>query len=187
MERMSETPAQRYDRRAQAFADTIAGVPADRWDAQTPCEDWKAIDVVRHVVDTTPMFFGFVGEQLGDVPPVEDDPAAAFGAVRSAVLGALGDPAIADKEFDGAMGRNTFAGAVDQFLSVDLVVHRWDLARAVGADDTIPAEDVAMLSEAIKGFPSEGMRGPGAFGPELTPPPGADEQTKLLAFHGREA
>jgi hypothetical protein len=31
------------------------------------------------------------------------------------------------------------------------------------------------------------MRGPGAFGPELTPPPGADEQTKLLAFLGREA
>ena len=43
-----------------------------------------------------------------------------------------------------------------------------------------------LLAEAIKGFPSEGMRGPGAFGPEITPPPGADEQTKVLAFLGRQ-
>jgi len=32
----------------------------------------------------------------------------------------------------------------------------------------------------------EKMRGPGAFGPKLDPPPGADEQTKLLAFLGRQ-
>ena len=178
--------ADRYDRRAQAFADTIAAAPDGAWGNQSPCEDWKAIDVVSHVVGTTPMFFGFVGESLDDVPPAEDDPAVAFAHIRAAVMTALLDPELAAKEFDGMMGRNTFAGAVDQFLSVDLVVHRWDLAKALGLDATIPDEDVAMLAEAIKGFPSEGMRGPGAFGPELTPPPGADEQTKVLAFLGRE-
>lgn len=33
----------------------------------------------------------------------------------------------------------------------------------------------------------EAMRGPGAFGPELTPPEGADAQTRLLAFVGRRS
>ena len=178
--------ADRYDRRAQAFAQTIAAAPEGAWDNQSPCEDWKAIDVVRHIVGTTPVFFGFVGESLDEAPSVDDDPAAAFAHTRAAVMRGLLDPDIAEREFDGMMGRNTFQGAVDQFLSVDLVVHRWDLARALGLDDTIPAEDVTLLAEAIKGFPSEGMRGPGAFGPELTPPPGADEQTKVLAFLGRQ-
>ena len=34
---------------------------------------------------------------------------------------------------------------------------------------------------------ADAMRGPGAFGPELTPPEGADTQTRLLAFLGRQA
>ena len=28
----------------------VAAVPEDRWSDQSPCEDWKARDVVRHVV-----------------------------------------------------------------------------------------------------------------------------------------
>ena len=33
----------------------------------------------------------------------------------------------------------------------------------------------------------EMMRGSGAFGPKVEAPPGADEQTRLLAFLGRAA
>jgi hypothetical protein len=36
-----------------------------------------------------------------------------------------------------------------------------------------------------EGFPSEAMRGPGAFGPEVEVPDDASDQDKLLAFLGR--
>jgi uncharacterized protein (TIGR03086 family) len=171
----------RYRRLADAFAATVAGVPDDGWDAPSPCPDWTARDVVRHVSQTPGLFFGFIDAEYGDLP---DEPVAAFGAARQRMEAALGDPATADKEFDGFFGRSTFANAVDRFINFDLVVHRWDLAKAAGLDTTIADQDVARLEEAAKHF-GDAMRGPGAFGPALDPPAGADRQTKLLCFLGR--
>src|SRR5436189_1031131 len=55
---MSEI-SERYKRLGDAFADKIAAVPHDRWDSQTPCEEWTARDLVGHVVNTQGMFLGF--------------------------------------------------------------------------------------------------------------------------------
>ena len=76
--------------------------------------------------------------------------------------------------------------AVDRFLNTDLVVHGWDLARATGQDEQIDQDDVARVEKVSEGF-GEGMRSPRAFGPALDPPAGADRQTKLLAWLGRQA
>jgi uncharacterized protein (TIGR03086 family) len=179
-----ETIAQRYDRLAGAFAAKIAGA-GGKWDAPSPCEDWKAIDVVKHVTETPAMFFGFIGKDFGDVPPVEDDPAGAFDSTRQKVVAALNDEATATTEFEGFMGRQTFEQSVDRFLSFDLLVHGWDLARATGQDDRMDPADVERLAEAAKGF-GDAMRGPGAFGPEVEAPDGADQQDRLLAFLGRD-
>lgn len=179
-----ETIADRYRRRADAFGAKVAAVPADRWSAQSPCEDWKALDVVKHVSETPGMFFGFVGADFVPPPPVDEDPVAAFESTRRQVIAALEDPSVAQKEFDGFMGRSTFEQGVDRFLSFDLVVHAWDLAQAAGLDDTMEPADIAALQEASKQF-GDAIRGPGAFGPEVEPPAGADEQAKLLAFLGR--
>lgn len=179
-------PAAHYDKLARLFAGKIAAVPPDKWDAQSPCAEWKAVDVVKHVAETPGMFFGFIGQELGEVPPAEDDPAAAFASTRAKVQAALEDPAIASIEFEGFLGKSTFAAAVDRFLCFDLLVHGWDLSRATGIDETIPADELDKLEKASAGF-GEGMRSPQAFGDELTPPDGADKQTRVLAFLGRKA
>jgi uncharacterized protein (TIGR03086 family) len=179
-----ETTAQRYDRLAGAFAAKIDAVPADRWDAPSPCEEWKALDVVRHVAETPGLFFGFIGRELGDLPPVEDDPAAAFATTRSRLQAALDDPEVAGAEFEGMFGTLTFAEAIDRFICFDLLVHGWDLARAAGLDEAMEAADVDRLDEAARQF-GDRMRGPGAFGPEVEPPPGAAKQAQVLAFLGR--
>lgn len=187
---MTETVADRYRRRAATFTDTIAAVPETRWDAASPCEDWDALGVLAHVVGTQTMFAGMVGRDLQPGPSLDDDPVGAWTTARDQTQAALDDPALAAVEFDGLGGRTTFADAVDRFLSFDLVVHRWDLARATGLDDEIPEVDLRALQAAIDQMSEsfgESMRSPGVFGPELTPPPDADSQTKVLAFIGRQA
>ena len=62
--------ADRYRRLSDDFATTVAAVPADRWDDQSPCEDWKARDVVRHVREGRAEAMQLVrqaGRELGEV------------------------------------------------------------------------------------------------------------------------
>ena len=184
--RTAESPSERYRRRAQDFAETLAAVPADRWASASPCEGWTTLDVVRHVVESPTIFFGLVGHEPEPGPPVEDTPVAAFAAVRAQVQAALDDPVLAGEEFDGMFGRMSFAAAIDRFVSFDLVVHRWDVARAAGLDTTLDPGDVAALHQAAEAF-GDAARGPGAFGPALDPPEGAGAQVRLLAFLGRRS
>lgn len=182
---MSEI-ADRYRRLAGAFTDKVAAVPADAWDAPTPCDDWTARQLVGHVVDTQGMFLGFVGRSLpDDLPSVDDDPLAAWTAARATVQADLDEPERAGAEFEGMFGRQTFAQGVDRFLAFDLVVHGWDLARATGQDDRIDPEDVARVQAAAEAFGGN-LRGPGAFGDAVEPPDGADDQQRLLAYLGRD-
>jgi uncharacterized protein (TIGR03086 family) len=182
---MSEI-SERYARRAEQLSTTIAGVPADRWDAPSPCAEWTAREVVQHVLDSHALFETFVGRTLEQPSGGEDDLAARFDVARRQIERELADPATADEEFDGMMGRTSFAKAIDQFLSFDLLVHRWDLAKATGGDLAMDPADIARAFEQVRAM-GPMIRSPQVFGPELDPPPGADEQTRLLAFLGRRA
>ena len=180
---MSEA-SERYARLAEAFTAKVAAVPTEKWTSQSPCEAWTARDVVRHVVSTHGMFLGFVGRDMGDAPSVDDDPLGAWGVARAAVEGDLEDPERAAAEFDGLSGRSTFETAVDRFLSMDLVVHGWDLARSTGLDERIDPDEVGRVRRQAEAF-GDALRSPRAFGPPVEPPPGSDEQDQLLAFLGR--
>lgn len=181
-----ETIADRYQRLATAFAATVAAVPADAWGNQSPCPDWTTLDVARHVVDTQNLFFGLVGKPPVSAPSVDDDPAAAWATTSGAMLADLRDPVASTIRFDGFFGPTTFEEAVDRFLCVDLVVHRWDLATAAGLDASIPDIDIAFVEDGVAHL-GDAMRSRGAFGEAIEPPAGADDQTRLLAFLGRSA
>jgi uncharacterized protein (TIGR03086 family) len=180
---MSEI-SERYRRLTDAFAAKVAVLPDDGWERATPCAGWTARELVAHVINTQGMFLGFVGLELGDIPSVEDDPAAAWDAARSKMQHALDDPEQAQAEFDGFQGRTTLEAAVNRFLCFDQVVHGWDLARSQGLDERIEPEDIARVRAQAEEF-GEALRSPQAFGPEVEPSPGADDQARLLAFLGR--
>ncbi len=187
---MTESIADRYRRRAAAFTETVAAVSPDRWADQSPCTEWKAVDVVRHVIDTQGLFAGFVGRELDDGPDVDIDPLGAWVVARDQTQAALNAPTLAAHSYDGFTGPSTFETGVDNFLSFDLIAHRWDLAHATGLPEEIPPVDVEAMQALIDGMSeqmAEAMRGPGAFGPELNPPGGADAQTRALAFIGRRS
>src|SRR4051794_23852212 len=95
--------ADRYERLARAFTDTVDAVPADAWDRPAPCDGWTARDIVRHVVDTEVQFLEPHG--LGpdkSTPPAE--PEKAWPVVRDSVQEILRDPERADRTFDGWFG-----------------------------------------------------------------------------------
>jgi uncharacterized protein (TIGR03086 family) len=182
---MSEI-ADRFRRRAQAFTDRVEAVPADKWDAQSPCDEWKARDIIDHMAGNAKLFLGFIGLEPPAAPSAADDPVQAWTTARDALQERLDDPATAGQEFDGMMGHTTFEKAVDGFGGIDLVIHAWDLARATGGDEHLDPGDVHALVEQTKPM-DEMLHSPGVCKPKLDPPPGADEQTKLLAFMGRKA
>lgn len=180
---MSDT-AEKYRVRAQAMTEKIEGVPEDAWSNQSPCEEWKARDLVDHLVGTTGMFFGFIGKDAPSGPSVDDDPVGAWRAARDGMQAALDDPEIAGTGYDGLFGPTTFEESVGRFICADLIVHNWDLSRATGQDEALPEDAMKEIKAEMEPY-SDAMRQPGAFGPEVEPPAGADEQTKFLCFLGR--
>jgi len=178
--------ADRYRRLSADLTATLEAVPPDGWSSPTPCEGWSAFDLVRHVVQTQAQFLGFIGVTPDPGPAVEQDPAGAWAAARDAVQAALDDPQTATQEFTGHTGTTTFESSVDRFLNLDLVVHRWDLARAAGLDERLDPDDVRRVHEQARSF-GDVLRAGGVCGPEVEPPPGADDQTRMLAFLGRRA
>lgn len=71
-------------------------------------------------------------------------------------------------------------------LMRDLVIHTWDLARAVGGDERLPEDLVAWATAAMADVGPD-LRAPGRYGQIVEAPAGADAQTRLLALSGRTA
>ena len=174
----------RYRRLAAELTVTIGGVAPEAWGNSSPCEGWTALDVVAHLVDVHGRFQSMVGRTLVPHPAVESDPLGAFVAVRDQMQDDLDDPLRLEEEYDGRFGRSTFGAAVDGFVCFDLVIHRWDLARATGQDETIDPVEVTQIQEAVDRM-GPVMRENGVIGPRLEPGPDASAQELLLCALGR--
>jgi len=181
-----EPVADRYRRLSDQLTARIAGVADDAWSSPTPCEEWTVRDLVGHVIDVHGRFQGLVGRSLADHPSVDDDPLGAWTAVRDQMRADLEDPARADEEYEGMLGRSTFGASVDGFVCFDLVVHGWDLARATGQDETMDPRDIDPLLEMVDRM-GPMMLENGVIARQLDPAPDASPQERLLAGLGRRA
>lgn len=179
-------PSDRFRRVAADFTRVVEAVPADRWDDPAPPEGWRARDVVGHLVDWfSGLFLGAWGLGHPDYPAIDDDPAGAWALLRDAIQGHLDDPAVADQVREIPPGALTFAEAVDRLGTSDLVVHQWDLARATGGDERLDPDEVHALLVGME--PMDGvLRASGHYGPRVEVADDADEQTRLIAFTGRQ-
>jgi len=135
------------------------------------------------------MFLGRVGAELSATTNVDDDPVQAWGEVRDAMLSALDDPAVAQREYDGGMGPMVFEESVDRFMATDLTVHAWDLARATGGDESLDPDEAALVLERARSLEQQygdAMRGAGGFKPAVDIDDDASVQDRMLAFVGRD-
>jgi len=179
--------AARFERVSQQLADTIRAVPAEAWGNPSPCEGWTARDVVAHLVEWIPGYLGAQGVPVPDIPAVDDDPVAAWEAVREMVRRALADPVLAGKQIEAPFFTQSLADTVEMIVTSDVLVHGWDLSRAAGLDETLDPEMVSRMLATVGTMPEEVMQADGMFGPRVEVPDGADDQTRLLGLLGRRA
>lgn len=177
--------AARYERVAADFDHLLRAVPDDRWDAASPCEGWTARDVVSHVIDTQRDLMERMGFDTPDLTGLE--PIAAWDRIRAAMSAAMADPGKVGHEYDGWFGPTTFGRTVDDFYSFDLVIHRWDVARAAGLGEHQRIDDdlIDWLRSRADGF-GDALRMPGICADAVPVPDEASAQDRLLAWLGRD-
>ena len=179
--------AARYERITAQFTERVRAVPADAWNNPSPCEGWTARDVVGHLTEWIPAFFGGQGVEFPAIPSVQDDPVGAWETVQATMAKALADPAIAAKPVSTPFSTQPLADTVDMIVTGDVFTHTWDLARATGQSETLDPEQLQIMLAGVGAMPEEMMRAGGMFGPRVDVPDDADDQTKFLGYVGRRA
>ena len=176
----------RYRLVSDDFDAAVRSVSPDQWDSQTPCEKWNARELVGHVVEGHRGVIAGVTGGASTPFGADEDPAQAWADALQKMGAITADPGAMAKEVDGPTGMMSADEVIGRFVTMDLLVHTWDLARTVGADERLDEDSVRRAYEALKPMDAV-IRQPNVFGPKLEPPPGADLQTEFLYFLGRRA
>lgn len=170
---MWQLAAANFDRHVDAIDDA-------QWEAPTPCTEWSVRELVDHTVQAQAMLAGALGVAIG----VDDVSAADWPEVRAAFAAALTDPTLLEGDTEPDVFGGTPKHQLMGLAIGDLLIHSWDLARAIGGDETLPAEAVHTVHLGLQRIPDEQKRA-GAFGPAIEVPNDASAQDKLLAYAGR--
>jgi uncharacterized protein (TIGR03086 family) len=173
----------------------VSGICPDQLRNATPCRGYDVAGLIDHFVEA-----GHRAAALGrgQAPPAGDasphvELTEAPGRLRSAAREA--DVAWADdtrlvttatmpwgRQYPGAV-------LIDMYI-LELAVHAWDLAWATGQLDRLVSTLAPPALSAAHAFIKQEFRdlvGPGSpFGAELSPPPGASDWERFVAFTGRD-
>jgi uncharacterized protein (TIGR03086 family) len=187
-------PMTSYGRAQDGLDAMLASVHANGWEAPSPCAGWTVRDIVGHVIwgqhqlrcwATGETYGGTLGGP-GSPHPGElagDAPLVTWRRARAACVAALSDETLDRVVALPRLGARPVSAIVTTVFN-DTLIHTWDIGHALGVDARLPSDLVARSHAWAR---DNIVRVPGFFGPELAPPPGADEQTRWLAFLGRAA
>ena len=171
-------PASAWQQAADCFEATMANISDDQWDNGTGCGDWTVRELVDHAIFWQANLSQFVGGGAS----AEDG----WSAVKSSIAGALGDPAALEGAIESGPMEGMPKHAGLGLATADVLLHSWDLGKAIGLDVELPAEAVEAVHMGVSQMPEEMMRSPQVFGPEISVPDDASAQDKLLGFTGRQ-
>ncbi|WUI01214.1 TIGR03086 family metal-binding protein [Spirillospora sp. NBC_00431] len=180
----------------RTFGDTaamLAAVPADGWDAASPCAGWTVRQVAAHLVGSLTVLDRYARAEpvvAGDVEDAADlellgaDPAKAFAAAGERCVAAFAAFGALDREVPFAIGPAPGLH-VAQVCMLESLVHGWDIAHGSGtpyrADDAV----AGAVSAFVHHRRIDERRAAGKFGPELAAGADDSEFNRLLAFLGR--
>jgi uncharacterized protein (TIGR03086 family) len=155
-----------------AFSRIVRSV-GDRWGAVSPCSAWDARGVVEHVIGFHDVLLLRPLDAKPDRP--RDDPVERWALTLDTLFEALTRPNVVDADRASMLG----------VLTTDVLVHTWDLARAIG--------DRADLDPGLCQVGYERARAnldrlveSGMFAAPVAIPKDAGVQDRLLALLGRD-
>lgn len=133
---------------------------------------------------------GLAGQkmEIPDSAPgvVGQDPGADYRAATGPMMITWREPGALERTLAMPIGDAPGAMGI-RIVTIDTMVHTWDLARALGRQHTMDAELAGAALEMLRGLISPEFRGPGrGFDAEVPCPDGAPVQDRLLAFTGRQ-
>lgn len=178
--------SERYAEASIPLTALLDAVPAGRWGRPSPCEGWLARDVVRHLIETQRDFLTARGFDAGPPVDVDADPAAAWRVHSAAVADLLVRPEVTAASYDGYFGPATVADTISRFYVPDMVVHRWDVATAVGGDTRMGDDELDRLEANVDSW-GDALYVDGICKPGVVAPGGSSRQVVLLARMGRQA
>jgi uncharacterized protein (TIGR03086 family) len=141
-----------------------------KWDRRSPCDAWDARGVLEHVIGFHDVL---LLRPLGLKPDrPRDDPQTRWELTHGQL----------EKAFELDIGPD--AAAMLPNVTRDVLVHTWDLARAVGADDRLDPQWCELFYAALPSDP-RALNASGMFDAPVAVGEHSDVQSKLLARLGR--
>ncbi|MFE5585327.1 TIGR03086 family metal-binding protein [Kitasatospora sp. NPDC056531] len=181
------------------FERHLRAVRPAQWTLPTPCTAWNVRQLVNHMTRGNLNYLLLLNGgdraeflRLREADALGPDPLAAYTASVRRLAEAFGQPGALCRILDHPLG--PLAGR--QALAVritDSVIHTWDLAAALGADETLHPGLVAWISDHLDAIYAGLPETPVApdtthrffAAPEGEPAPAASRQARLLHRMGR--
>ena len=173
------------------FSGAVSEVADDAWQGASPCEGWRALDVLGHVGQATR--FGTLLLQHAQPawspvePPgavVEGRPAQWWQDLADQARGTVAGVNVSEV-VDSPMGKRSIGEGLS-FPALDLFVHAWDVGKSTGLDLVLPAEAVEFARGVLEPMPAGQIRNPRVFSAERPAPPDATDSRAFIAWTGRD-
>ncbi len=173
---------------AKEFGSRVLDIPEDGWDRPTPCGEWTVRDLVGHLVAEhlwavellEGATVGQVGDRFdGDV--LHEDPKKSWTRAINDSMDAWAVAGV-DDTVQLSSGERPVDSYAEEML-LDLAVHAWDLARAVGLREDLGDDMVDHVLTYARAHAGE-LSGSGLFH-DPVPVASQDPQAQLLALLGR--
>ena len=140
------------------FARRLRLVGPDDWRRPTPCSEWDVRALVNHGVGANVRYqlslHGAPTEQVEatrTVAHLGDDALASFVAAADGVVACFHEDGALERIAHHATGDRTGRELLSMRI-LDAAIHGWDLARAIGADETLDHHVVAFLLACTAGL-----------------------------------
>jgi uncharacterized protein (TIGR03086 family) len=181
----------------RVFGERVHAITEEQWQGDTPCDKWTVAELVGHLVEenlwAAPLLHGLDLDAAEKVVkgarslPVD----GGVGANRAQEWDEASVAAADAFSADGALDRDVAVSrgstpARDYLMEMifDLVVHGWDLGKAIGYPEPIPAELADVLYPEAKKFGD--LSSTGMFHAPVEVPADASSLDKLVALTGRD-
>lgn len=181
----------------RAFGERVHAVAEGQWQDATPDTEWTVADLVEHLVDehrwAAPLLHGHDLETAGQIVrgtrslPVDGGTGANLAESWDEAAAASADAFSGDGALQRQVALSRGATPARDYVGemiFDLIVHAWDLGRAIGFDGSLPDQVVELVYAQAQGIGD--LSSSGLFDAPVEVPDDASTLDKLVALTGRD-